>query len=247
MLFDGGTRPRIGLRTIVGSGRVLLLGGLLHLASGASASAETLILEDGTRIEGAVVSVTATTLAIRLANGSLRQLRRQDLAEVRLTLGDRTDVQGALARWANGVYSLRIGEALVNIRDGEVIGMEALDAEAQGVGGPADAIEPAAGRQTYIPPPIFVLKGGATVVGRVQAASRASVMLRLATGGERVLQLAEIDRVVIRDRTRGGPLEGGFLGWEDGVYSLEVDGRSVRIQDGRPIEGKPIKRGGPVM
>jgi hypothetical protein len=228
-------------------GRAVLLACALTLALGAAACAETLLLQDGSSIDGSVVSATATTLAIRTASGGLRQLRRQDLAEVRLTLEGKAEVQGALARWANGVYSLRIGEALVNIRDGEVIGLEPLDAENQGAGGPAEAIEPAAGREAYTPPPIFVLEGGTTVAGRVQAFDRSGLALRLATGGVRRLQAAAIERVALLDRRTGRLLEGRFLGWEDGVFSLEVDGRPIQVQDGRLDQEKALRRGNPVM
>ena len=232
-------------------GRSWLLGCLLLWMISSSASGETLLLEDGSSIDGVIMSATGTTLAIRLTTGGFRQLRRKDLAAVRLKLNDQTKIEGALRRWSNGIFGLQIGQAIVNVRDGEVIGMEEIESAGAavnlGAGGPAEAIEPAAGRSGYLPPPIFILRGGETVVGRVHAFNHGSLMLRLATGGERLLQVVDINRIALRDPASTSLLEGRFLTWENGIYTIEVNGRPVRIRGGRPIDGKEPTPGGPVM
>ncbi|NJO37200.1 MAG: hypothetical protein HC871_05725 [Rhizobiales bacterium] len=106
--------------------RAALLSGLLMLAIGRAASAETLLLTDGSSIDGKVVSATGTTLGLKIAGGGFRQLRRQDLAEVRLILEGQAEVQGAFARWANGVYSLEIDGRSVEVQDGRAAEEKAL-------------------------------------------------------------------------------------------------------------------------
>lgn len=231
--------------------RMLLLCSLFLPLIVAEASAESLILGDGSRIEGRILSVTATTIAVKLTSGGLRNLRRQDLAEIELQLKDGTALRGAFVGLSNQLYRIQAGDELLSVRYGELIGKEPVDVAAAvdepGAGGPAARIEPADGRRGYVPPPIFVLHDGGTVVGRVQGRDGDRLDLRLATGGARSLTVTDIASVAIRESAGGPLLEGRFLGWIDGTYLVHVNGRWLRIRHAEPRKAKSEKPNDPIM
>ena len=230
--------------------RAVLVGLALSAAMMPDAYGDALLLSDGSQLDAQVLSVTGTTIAVRLASGGLRNLRRQDLAEIELELADRTTVRGVLVSFSGKLYRLRRGDELLSIRDGALIDREQVDAAAadgQGAGGPAGRIDPDVARRSYAPPPIFILHDGDTVVGRVQAREGDELKLRLATGGEHSLSMAEISGIALRETASGPLLEGRFLGWVDGTYLMQVDGQWLRIHHGQRRQDETKQPNGPIM
>ena len=72
------------------------------------ARADALVLTNGEVIEGAIVDATRNTVIVRRAIGGMRQMRIQDVAEVRILVQGEA-IAGQLLAWADGVHQIGIG------------------------------------------------------------------------------------------------------------------------------------------
>ncbi len=79
----------------------------------------------------------------------------------------------------------------------------------------------------------LVLNRGRTFVGKIVDADRNTVAIRPANGMPAVVRTDDIQTVFIPPKAEGGPsFFGSFVGWEDGVYELNINFERVKIKDG---------------
>jgi Calx-beta domain len=89
-----------------------------------TARADTIVLNSGERIEGAIVDATRNTVFIRRAIGGMRQMRLRDIADVRIDLAEGAEIAGQLLGWVDGVQEVRSGREVVRVRAGRVLTRE---------------------------------------------------------------------------------------------------------------------------
>jgi uncharacterized protein YcbK (DUF882 family) len=103
--------------------RVGALAILLTTCAGAPGAvrADEIVLQTGELIEGTIVDATRNTVVIRRAIGGMRQMRIQDIGEVRIDLVQGGEVSGQILSWADGVHQLRSGGEVIRIREGRIL------------------------------------------------------------------------------------------------------------------------------
>jgi Calx-beta domain len=87
------------------------------------ARADALVLTNGEVIEGSIVDATRNTVIVRRAIGGMRQMRIQDIAEVRILVQGET-IAGQLLGWADGVHQIGTGGEILRIGAGRIISRE---------------------------------------------------------------------------------------------------------------------------
>jgi hypothetical protein len=83
--------------------------------------ADTILLKSGEEIEGSIIDATRNTVIIRRSIGGMRQMRIQDIDEVRIDLAQGEQISGQFLSWADGVYQLRSGDQVVRISEGGIL------------------------------------------------------------------------------------------------------------------------------
>ncbi len=248
--FDGRTCP----------GLPLLACGMLAMAV-PDALGDEILLHGGGKLEGSIVEATGNILVIRRPAGGVQQVVRRLVAGISVPLEDGSAISGELVSWDDGTHRIRTGDGVVGIRAGQILGGKVVTAEGDGTrssetkaGLPASLNSPAQ-RQSYVPPPIYILRNGATLVGRAIGFQDPLLTVRRATGGQRTLRVGDIRQVVIRD-SHGGSLAGELIDWSEGIFELRVDEQLIRVADGAiigeadggsdiggPLEALPKKAG----
>ena len=92
-----------------------------------TARADAIILRTGESIDGSIVDATRNTVIIRRAIGGMRQMRIQDIAEVRVDLAQGEPIAGQLLGWADGVHEVRSGGEIVRVGAGRILTRERRD------------------------------------------------------------------------------------------------------------------------
>ena len=92
-----------------------------------AARADAIVLRNGESIEGSIVDATRNTVIIRRAIGGMRQMRIQDIAEVRLDLAQGEQIAGRLMGWVDGVHEVHSGGEVVRIGAGRILTRERRD------------------------------------------------------------------------------------------------------------------------
>jgi hypothetical protein len=87
------------------------------------ARADALVLTNGEVIEGAIVDATRNTVIVRRAIGGMRQMRIQDIAEVRILVQGEA-IAGQLLGWADGVQQIGMGGEILRVGQGRIISRE---------------------------------------------------------------------------------------------------------------------------
>ncbi len=196
------------------------------------AAADVLVLESGGRLEGSIVEANDNIVIVRRPNGGVQQIVRRLISEISVGLNDGRTVEGEFVSWTNGVLELRTDDGTLRIRAGHVLedgdGNETVE-EARGA--ESTPAQTAGSRRSYVPPPIFTLSSGTTIVGRPIDFQDPLLTIRRASGGQQTLRMSEVIEVVVRDAD-GGSLAGEFIDWADGVFELRVNQRLVRVAQG---------------
>ena len=86
--------------------------------------ADTILLKSGEEIEGSIIDATRNTVIIRRSIGGMRQMRIQDIDEVRIDLAQGEQISGPFLSWADGVYQLRSGGQVIRISEGAILSRE---------------------------------------------------------------------------------------------------------------------------
>ena len=117
-------RPRRGARSCVWALAILAM---TWTGVPETARADAIVLRTGESIDGSIVDATRNTVIIRRAIGGMRQMRIQDIAEVRLDLAQGERIAGQLLGWADGVHEVRSGGEIVRIGAGRILTRERRD------------------------------------------------------------------------------------------------------------------------
>ena len=106
---------------------------LATLLIGASleARADTIRLKSGEEIEGSIIDATRNTVIVRRSIGGMRQMRIDDIDEVRIDLARGEEISGQFLGWADGAYQLRSGGEEVWVSEGVVSRRESRQATGQ--------------------------------------------------------------------------------------------------------------------
>jgi hypothetical protein len=104
--------PRLRTRLLVGG-----LGMLLTI----EARAETFSLAGGQQIDGAILTMSGTTVMIRRTTGALLSVLKSDVVSVQTTLNDGRVVIGTLVGWRDGTLTLRVADQIVELLDGAIV------------------------------------------------------------------------------------------------------------------------------
>jgi RNase P/RNase MRP subunit p29 len=97
---------------------------LIWAGAAGEVRADAIRLKSGEEIEGSIVEATRNTVVVRRSIGGMRQMRAQDIDEVRIDLTDGERISGRFLSWAEGVYQLRSGGRAIRIRDGAILSPE---------------------------------------------------------------------------------------------------------------------------
>lgn len=221
------------------------------IASSGIAKADTFVLHGGGKIEGSVVEATDNIIIIRRSGGGMQQIVRRMVAEMTTVLEDGRTVTGAFAGWANGIQHLRTEKDLLRIRAGQILddgddGTEATDLVGAEIRSTVQSVNQPQ-NHSYVPPPIFSLKNGASIVGRPIDFRDPLLTIRRASGGQQTLRTSDVMEVVIRDSNRGS-IVGEFIDWSEGIFELYIDDRLVRVSRGAIIDEaqSDVDVGGPL-
>jgi hypothetical protein len=93
-------------------------------AASSEVRAERIVLKSGEVIEGSIVDATRNTVIIRRSIGGMRQMRIQDIEEVRLDLAPGREIAGQFLSWADGVYEVREGDQIVRVSESGILSRE---------------------------------------------------------------------------------------------------------------------------
>jgi Calx-beta domain len=115
----GGMRRHSGLGPLA-----LMIFVMIWTGASVDVRADIIILKDGEDIEGSIVDATRNTVIMRRSIGGMRQMRIQDIDEVRIDVARREQISGRFLSWADGVYQLRSGDEVIRIREGVILGRE---------------------------------------------------------------------------------------------------------------------------
>lgn len=105
------------------------------------ARADTIRLKSGEEIEGAIVDATRNTVVVRRSIGGMRQMRIEDIDEVRIDLARGEEISGEFLGWADGAYQLRAGGEEVSVSEGVISRQESRQATGQPMQEPAPGPE----------------------------------------------------------------------------------------------------------
>jgi hypothetical protein len=86
--------------------------------------AERIVLNSGEVIDGSIVDATRNTVVVRRSIGGMRQMRIEDIAEVRLDLAQGQPIAGQFLSWADGVYEVRAGDEVIRVSEGGILSRE---------------------------------------------------------------------------------------------------------------------------
>jgi Calx-beta domain len=86
--------------------------------------ADSILLKSGEEIEGSIIDATRNTVIVRRSIGGMRQMRIQDVDEVRIDLAQGEQLSGQFLSWTDGVYQLRLGGQVVRISEGAILSRE---------------------------------------------------------------------------------------------------------------------------
>ena len=199
-----------------------------------SARSDVIELQGGGRLSGSIVEATDNIVVIRRSGGGVQQITRRMIAQIRVSLQDGGEVAGELVRWANGIHDIRTEDGLVRIRAGRILDVDQEDAgttEAEVDAAASSGAQTPPRRQSYVPPPVYILNNGATIAGRAIRYSDPLLTIRRATGGQQTLRISDLREVVIRSPD-GDAISGEFIDWSEGAFELRVDDRLVRVVEG---------------
>ncbi|MEL6963156.1 MAG: Calx-beta domain-containing protein [Pseudomonadota bacterium] len=187
-----------------------------------SALADSFYLSTGEVIEGTVVAGTINTLTLA-TSGSVQLTSIGLIERVELTLADGSKIEGELLGWKGGVFELRSAGNIVRIADGKLIDQAVTVAKAP-VDDPVD--KPVQQVITMQSVPSFTMVNGETLSGEILHATGSILTLKLLGGFASPISRAQVQSVSfeIEDGTR---ISGDFLGWQDGVYRLQLNDREV--------------------
>jgi RNase P/RNase MRP subunit p29 len=104
---------------LAGPGLALLA--LTWIGAPCAVRADTIVLNNGEALEGAIIDATRNTVVVQRAIGGMRQMPLREIAEVRVDLARGERISGQLLSWADGVYELRSGGETVRISAGNVV------------------------------------------------------------------------------------------------------------------------------
>jgi hypothetical protein len=93
--------------------------------------ADTIRLKSGEEIEGSIIDATRNTAIVRRSIGGMRQMRIDDIDEVRIDLVRGKEISGQFLGWADGAYQLRSGGEQVWVSEGVISDRETRQATAQ--------------------------------------------------------------------------------------------------------------------
>jgi hypothetical protein len=86
--------------------------------------ADTIGLKSGEAVEGSIIDATRNTVIVRREIGGMRQMRIQDLKEIRIDLARGQVISGQFVSWTDGVYQLRSGGEVIRISEGRILSHE---------------------------------------------------------------------------------------------------------------------------
>lgn len=244
-----------GLRVIDRLARLglpLLSFGLAAMTAHAAIGDE-ILLHGGGKLEGRIVEATDNIVVIHRPSGGVQQIARRRVAGITVALEDGSAVSGELAGWQQGTHQILTTDGIVRIQAGQIVGGDSRGGEEEGAQpgetevGNAAPPRLATHQQSYVPPPIYILRNGATFVGRPIGFQDPLLTVRRATGGQQTLRAGDVKEVVVRD-SEGGSLAGEFIDWSDGVFELRVDDRLIRVAHGTIIgeATQNLEIGGPL-
>ncbi|MDH3771127.1 MAG: hypothetical protein OET79_09115 [Nitrospirota bacterium] len=124
--------PRTHWRRLI----VCLVAALLVLAASASL-AEIIVLQSGEEHRGAIVHATRNTVVVQRGIGGTHQASLAEIREVRITTDTGAEVAGSLLAWSDGVYVIRSGNEVIEVRGGQILSVA-----------PAPASQP---KMVYVP------------------------------------------------------------------------------------------------
>jgi hypothetical protein len=164
-----------------------------------AARADAIVSTSGELIEGVIVGATRNTVVVRRAIGGMRQMRIQDIAEVRIVVQGRA-IAGELLGWADGVLRVRSGGEILRISGDRVLTRERRDqASPPSPRGPPPALgqllRPVAPRPPE-GPTVEAAAPAATVVRRTRIAAASATVERAVAVTPAVVAIAEITPAV---------------------------------------------------
>lgn len=200
-------------------GLVILSGGLAS-----SAQADSFYLENGQVIEGKVIKGTLNTLTLQTGS-SVRLTSITQIERVILKLADGTELAGELLRWKDGIYEVRSADEVLKVADGKLLeDEESVTVETATAPAPAESSAAEAPVETISMRrlPIFTLKNGDTLVGKILHATGSVLTIRPEGGSALPISRAQIEKLSF-ESDDGELISGELIGWEDGVYRLQID------------------------
>jgi len=188
-----------------------------------AAVADTLVLRDGTRIEGTVVAFAARTLTFRHADGVVRRYQTSEVAAVEFVSAERTNPRAADSRNLEAPAGTEIVVRTVETIDSRTVGSDQLFSaivEEAVISDAGAVLIPARSSAQLVIRQISQGSGGGS-------AEMALDIHSIAVAGRRYL-ISTKDLVVDgdRDRTGGGGALGAIIG--AGVEVM-TRGRDVRV------------------
>lgn len=202
-------------------GLVVLNGGL------ASALADSFYLKNGQVIGGTILKGTLNTLTLK-SGSAVRQTSITQIERVILKMADGSEIAGELLSWKEGVFEIRSAEEVLRVAGGELLDDESVTAEKATAAAPSASetvetpIETIAMRRL----PIFTLKSGDRLVGRILHATGSVLTIRPEGGSALPISRAQIETFSFESEN-GELISGKLIGWEDGVYRLQLDDREL--------------------
>jgi hypothetical protein len=213
-------------------------------------TAEVLFLQGGGKLTGEIVQANGNVVIIQRRAGGIQQIVTKQIVEVSVDLDNGQALQGRFAGWSNGILKLDTEAGPIRVRAGRILDEEDEPVDTASLSDPStDLTSPglaATVRDAYLPPPIFVRHGGATIVGRPIDFQSPLLTVRRASGGQQTLRVDDLKEVVVR-AADGGAITGEFIDWVDGVFELRVDDHLVRVAGGVILNAArdDVRIGGP--
>jgi hypothetical protein len=189
------------------------------LLPSASAEADRLTLEHGVAHDGLILDINRNTVMLR-GRGGIRAFSRAAVERIEIDLDAGGSVAGELLGWEDGIFSIRTEDGVVQVKERRVLTTAETDPPMPAPAAPRPAQVLMAGA------PTLGLQDGRTLIGEIIHATGSIVTIRQAGGGVLPTSRAQIETVTIQTGD-GRQITGGFLGWEEGVYRLQVDGQEL--------------------
>ncbi len=187
-----------------------------------SAFADTFHLKNGEVLEAEVVRATLNTLVLKVG-GSVNLTGLSQIDRVTLTLADGSEITGEPIGWRGGVFELRVAGDVLQVSDGQILNG---GAEAAAVAAAEDETVDDERTIALRSLPVFTLKDGETLVGRILHLTGSVATLKPQNGTATPVSRAQIDSVSI-ETSDGDTLSGELIDWEAGVYRLQIDDREL--------------------